>query len=194
MFTRQKVSHYGTLLLLFFFLTGFGSSCCCRFTEPRPRGIPITIEEAKEEAPFALYLPTHLPPYVDPTPRMFRVQYDSSLPPYFEIYYTRKDQSGERVLLIIARRAGSTSRTDYATSERQLIPLPDGGLVVDGSASINNSWSQEADFVKGPPYKTGLSWDLGSGEKRAWYSIYSTLSLTETVGIVSSMEPVEHVP
>lgn len=185
---RQRVCHFGALPLLFFLLIGLGSSCCC-FTERRQRGVPISIEEAKEEMSFALYLPTRLPRYVDPKPQLFRLQYESTLPPYLEIYYTRKDQDAERVLLIVARHAGSSQTTDYATSERQLIPLADGSLAIDQSASANRR-PQEADIVKGPPYQTCLWWDLGSGEEKAWYIIYSTLSLTETLEIVNSMEPV----
>jgi hypothetical protein len=185
---RQKVCHFGALPLLFL-LIGFGSSCCC-FTEQRQRGTPITIEEAKEEMPFALYLPTHLPSYVDPNPQIFRVQYESSLPPNVEIYYTRKGQDAERVFMIFATRAGSSSRTHYATSKRQLILLADGSLAVDRSASLDNSGVRKADLVKGPPYQTCLWWDLGSGEEKAWYTIYSTLSLTETLEIVDSMESV----
>jgi hypothetical protein len=49
---------------------------------------------------------------------------------------------------------------------------------------------READLVKGPPYQTSLWWDLGSGEQKAWYTIYSTFSLSETLKIVNSMEPV----
>lgn len=188
MATRQKAGHCNILLLLFLLLLGLGNSCCCRFAEPRPRGTPITIEEAKKEMIFTLYLPTYLPSYVDPMPQVFRVQYESSLPPNAEIYYTRKGQDAERLFMIFATRAGSTSRTHYATSERQLIPLADGSLAVNRSASFDNSGVQKADLVKGPPYQTCLWWDVGSGEEKAWYTIYSTLSLSETLRIVNSME------
>lgn len=184
----QRVCHFA-LPLLFCLSLGLGISCCC-FTEQRQRGIPISIEEAKEEMPFALYLPTHLPSYVDPNPQSFRVQYESSLPPNAEIYYTRKGQDAERMFMIFATRAGSSRTTDYAATEKQLIPLADGSLAVDRSASFDNSGVQKADLVKGPSYQTCLWWDLGSGEEKAWYTIYSTLSLTETLEIVNSMEPV----
>jgi len=184
----QRVCHFA-LPLLFCLSLGLGISCCC-FTEQRQRGIPISIEEAKEEMPFALYLPTQLPSYVDPNPQSFRVQYESSLPPNAEIYYTRKGQDAERMFMIFATRAGSSRTTDYAATEKQLIPLADGSLAVDRSASFDNSGVQKADLVKGPSYQTCLWWDLGSGEEKAWYTIYSTLSLTETLEIVNSMEPV----
>lgn len=185
---RGKADLYTLLLLLSSILLGLGNSCCCGFA--RPRGVPITIEEAKEEMVFALYLPTYLPSSVDPTPQVFRIQYESSLPPNAEVYYTGKGQDAERLLMISATRAGSTSRTHYATSDRQLIPLAGGGIAVDQSASIENSWFQENELVKGPPYKICLWWDLGSGGEKAWYAIYSTLPLSETLRIVNSMEPV----
>lgn len=185
----RKVGHYSKLLLLFLLLLGCGDSCCC-FTEPSPRGTPITVEEAKEEMVFTLYLPTYLPSYVDPKPRIFRTQYESSLPPNAEIYYIRESQETERLFMIFATRAGSTSRTHYATSEEQLIPLADGSLAVNRSASFDKSGVQKADLIEGPPYQTSLWWDLGRGENKAWYTIYSTFSLSETLKIVNSMEPI----
>jgi hypothetical protein len=146
--------------------------------------------EAKEEVPFALYSPALLPQYVDTTPQVFRVQHESSLPPDIYIYYVSEGQNAEHVLLIIASSAGASSRTHYAADERQLIPLEDGSFVIDRSAVIAKVWREEFDIVKGPPYQTGLWWDLDKDGDKAWYNIYSTLSLTKTVEIVDSMQPV----
>jgi hypothetical protein len=185
---RQRIGHYGILLLLSILLPGLESCCCSGFAGSR--GISITIEEAKEEMVFALYLPAYLPSYVDPKPQVFRLQDEPSLAPYAKIYYTRTGQDSERVFMILARFAGSTSITRYATGENRLVSLANGNLALDRSASFDNSGVQNGDLVKGPAYQTCLVWDVGRGEEKALYSIYSTLSLSETLAIVNSMEPV----
>ena len=96
------------------------------------------------------------------------------------------------MFLIIASRAGSSSRIDYATSAEQLIPLSDGSLAVNQSDFINKAWFQENELITGPPYQTCLWWDLGIDQEKAWYTIYSTLSLTETLEIVNSMRLAPH--
>lgn len=189
---RQIARFRSVIILLSFILLGLVESSCCPLAESQPRAIPATVEEAREDASFALYLPTYLPPGVDDAPQVYLIRQDDSLSPYVEIYYTREEYGVERMFLIIASRAGSSSRINYATNAEQLIPLSDGSLAVNQSDFINNTWFQENELITGPPYQTCLWWDLGIDQEKAWYTIYSTLSLTETLAIVNSMQLVSH--
>ncbi len=177
---------FSIVTALAFVLCGVAAlACSC--------GNGLSVPEAQRRAPFPLYLPSWLPSGINPTPTI--LEYDSSLYDLEVYYYRAGEQSISPVLRLDVSSFSEMSSIwpwdPYTPSAfQEVVQLPNGHIVGIMSPGQYECWHmkgpEETECHYEPVEFLGVKWP---GEE-AWYTMYSTLSLTDTLAIIVSMQAV----
>ena len=152
----------------------------------------LSVQVARKRAPFPLYLPSQVPSDIDPTPTILEYTDVYHLEVY---YYPKQRQDLSPVLRFeVSSFSGmhSTWPWDPYTGFPEVAQLPNGHVVGVLDPERYECWRMLGPGESTCKYNTseflGLMWP---GEE-AWYTLYSTLSLTETLAVIASMQPAQN--